>query len=54
MERKCRVCGCTYNNACVTENGPCSWVDEDLCSVCDNRPVRTFKVSRIKRVMNDD
>lgn len=30
-ERKCRVCGCTHNNAC---HGGCYWVDVDLCSNC--------------------
>ena len=30
-ERKCRVCGCTENNACL---GGCSWVENDLCSAC--------------------
>lgn len=39
--KKCRVCGCTENRACVTVAGPCSWVAEDpphpagpLCSAC--------------------
>ena len=31
MERECRVCGCTEDNAC---EGGCSWVEEDLCSKC--------------------
>jgi hypothetical protein len=32
----CKVCGCTNNNACVTEAGPCWWADEheNLCSAC--------------------
>lgn len=32
----CKKCGCTDNNACMTEEGPCSWVNEahDLCSAC--------------------
>lgn len=30
-ERKCRVCGCTWDNACP---GGCYWVEEDLCSRC--------------------
>ncbi|WP_147385224.1 hypothetical protein [Paenibacillus thiaminolyticus] len=32
----CKVCGCIEEHACVTENGPCSWAneDEDLCSAC--------------------
>ena len=34
---KCKVCGCTENNACChPEYGPCWWTDyyEDLCSHC--------------------
>lgn len=33
-ERKCRVCGCTNAVACVTPDGPCRWVAEDLCNAC--------------------
>ena len=29
--QRCRVCGCTWNNAC---EGGCYWVEEDLCSKC--------------------
>jgi hypothetical protein len=28
---RCRVCGCTEVDACAPG---CSWVEEDLCSVC--------------------
>ncbi len=30
-ERKCRICGCTWNSPC--ESG-CYWVEYDLCSKC--------------------
>ncbi|HWS43317.1 MAG TPA: hypothetical protein VN421_09570 [Pseudoflavonifractor sp.] len=30
-ERKCRICGCTQDNACP---GGCYWVAPDLCSAC--------------------
>ena len=36
--RKCRVCGCTDDDCrqCVEKTGePCTWVEEDLCSVCE-------------------
>lgn len=34
-ERKCRVCGCTEDNACVKGlHGACYWVEADLCSEC--------------------
>lgn len=33
-ERTCRVCGCTETTACATEEGPCAWVQADLCSAC--------------------
>lgn len=29
--RKCRVCGCTWEHAC---QGGCYWVEENLCSKC--------------------
>jgi len=32
VSRKCRVCGCTDTQACMTEDGPCFWLEEDLCS----------------------
>lgn len=32
----CRVCGCTEYNACETDDGPCDWVEPDLCSACVN------------------
>jgi len=32
--RVCRVCGCSEFNACVGEDGPCHWVEKDLCSAC--------------------
>ena len=34
-EQKCRVCGCTDNNAC---EGGCYWVEHDLCSSCADVP----------------
>lgn len=32
----CKICGCTDEQACITPDGPCCWVDEDhtLCSAC--------------------
>jgi hypothetical protein len=36
--RQCRVCGCTDITACTHEDGsPCALVDDDLCTVCDER-----------------
>ncbi|KAF5051099.1 hypothetical protein DSECCO2_422620 [anaerobic digester metagenome] len=34
--RKCRVCGCTEDNACP---GGCYWVEEDLCSECVGKEI---------------
>lgn len=28
----CRICGCTQNNACMTADGPCHWIETRLCS----------------------
>lgn len=33
--RRCRVCGCTDDNACP---GGCYWVEDDLCSECAPQP----------------
>lgn len=33
-EARCRVCGCTETTPCMTDKGPCSWVEPDLCSAC--------------------
>lgn len=37
-ERHCRVCGCTQFHACHGADGPCGWVEQDLCSVCAAYP----------------
>jgi hypothetical protein len=39
--RKCRVCGCTNDKACITPEGPCSWVEWDLCSACADKEAKT-------------
>ncbi|OXR48052.1 hypothetical protein PuT2_14740 [Pusillimonas sp. T2] len=48
--RSCRVCGCTWNNACEDS---CWWIEPDLCSSCvgkdapaGDRPVRYCKVGK--------
>lgn len=33
-EQACRVCGCTESNACVDDDGPCGWAEDDLCTAC--------------------
>jgi len=35
-EQTCRVCGCTWDNAC---EGGCYWVEEDLCSKCAEKSI---------------
>lgn len=32
--QRCRVCGCTQDRACETDNGPCDWAEVDLCTAC--------------------
>ena len=31
-QRRCRICGCTGDNACLPYG--CYWVEDDLCSEC--------------------
>ena len=33
-EQECRICGCTWDNACP---GGCYWVEDDLCNVCASK-----------------
>lgn len=30
----CRECGCTDDDACITDTGPCAWAEDDLCTAC--------------------
>lgn len=43
----CRVCGCTWNNAC---NGGCSWVEPGLCSTCIGKQVPDYRAVKFQRV----
>ena len=37
-DRTCRECGCwDWNACCDMRDGPCWWVEEDLCSYCAAR-----------------
>lgn len=43
--RKCRICGCTDNDCsqCIEKTGkPCHWVEEDLCSACEEESDNLF------------
>lgn len=43
---RCRICGCTDDNACP---GGCYWVEEDLCSEC----VETDRLQDAAKDMRD-
>lgn len=45
-ERKCRVCGCTEIDPCVTDGVPCHWLEEDLCSACVEKRNRKANARR--------
>lgn len=30
----CCECGCTEDDACMTDDGPCYWAEPGLCSAC--------------------
>ena len=58
--RKCRVCGCTDNDCrrCIERTGqPCSWVEENLCSACDDfvapmlEPIRNQLLALVKKLL---
>lgn len=44
--RTCRVCGCTDDDCsgCIERTGvPCYWVENDLCSACNEKPATDYK-----------
>ena len=43
----CRVCGCTWHNAC---NDGCYWVEPGLCGKCVGKPIPTFRAVKFRRV----
>ncbi|WP_088186360.1 phage Gp37/Gp68 family protein [Desulfosporosinus sp. FKA] len=43
----CRVCGCTWNNAC---NGGCYWIEPGLCSSCTGKPVPDYRAVKYVRI----
>lgn len=43
----CRVCGCTWNNAC---DGGCYWVEPDLCSNCVGKSAPKYRAVRYQRI----
>jgi|SoiMethySBSTD1v2_1073268.scaffolds.fasta_scaffold06035_31 hypothetical protein len=34
MTLRCKACGCSELQACMTEDGPCWWITDELCSGC--------------------
>ncbi len=36
----CRVCGCWEHDPC---EGGCFWIEEDLCSACDENSIELMK-----------
>lgn len=45
-EQECRICGCTWNNAC---EGGCYWVEWDLCSRCSEKQ----ELERLKKLIDE-
>lgn len=43
----CRACGCSENDACLTEAGPCAWAEADLCTACDGIVQRFFSPAEL-------
>ncbi len=40
VSQQCRECGCTDVTACLhTDGSPCAWFEDDLCTVCAERPL---------------
>lgn len=47
-QQKCRVCGCTQDNACTdAEIGNCWWIEADLCSHCGEPEIVLLQARRL-------
>lgn len=52
-QRRCRVCHCTQDHACVDPvHGPCWWVEVDLCSHCGEPAIVADEFDRKKHDVN--
>lgn len=50
----CLRCGCTGEDACVSrEFGPCWWVDENLCSHCEEGVASTQIKESVKKMFTE-
>jgi hypothetical protein len=49
-EQRCRVCGCTWYAPCITKDGPCYWVKEDLCSACATEETKETDLAQGNRM----
>lgn len=52
--RICSLCGCTEDEACVTDEGPCSWVRPRLCSACAQRFEFEHELPPLRAVYTDE
>lgn len=48
--QRCRVCGCSNNDACVIPGaGPCWWVTPNLCSFCADPAAVLYFLGELRR-----
>ena len=47
---KCRVCGCTDFEPCVSAGGEtCAWIEDNLCDFCEGKEVRLYTEGDLNR-----
>lgn len=52
-QRRCRICHCTQDRACVDPvHGCCWWVEPDLCSHCGEPAIVAAQFDRLKHDAN--
>lgn len=50
VARRCRICGCTQDHACVDPQfGRCWWIEADLCSHCGEPAIVAAVYDRLAR-----
>lgn len=53
--RRCRICNCTQDHACLDpEHGACWWVEDDLCSHCGVPAIVAGEYDRLQAIITDN
>ena len=50
MTDRCRICGCTELQPCMTEDGPCAWLHLEQTMCTNPRCIGEMPMGELKRL----